>query len=199
MVWHDPGMRCTCLGYWIKISKKQRGGEMAIQMDLPILHYYATEPWLVISSMFGAWYVVLAKTVVPDQNNHDSVRLTPLPKPSKISSYSLSVRGPCSYTIASPVNDQMVSSWPFKEHESFPLQRRRWVFHVSCATSSSSRHSLILMCYNSLLRNTGTHRISLQMAIELKEADLFILSEKYPEIGLKSIWKQAILCVGVSL
>lgn len=123
----------------------------------------------------GSGYVVLAKTEMLDQSNHDSVKLSPLLKPSKISSHSLSLRGPCSYGMHL-INDQMVSSWPWKEHQSLLLQRGGLVFHVSCATSSSSWHSL--MCYNTLLHNAGTHRISLQMVIELKEADLFILSKR---------------------
>ena len=75
------------------------------------------------------------------------------------------------------ISYQMVSSRPCKEHHSLPLQRGRLVFHVSCSTSSSSWHSLIMMCYNILLHNTSTDRIFLQMVIELKEADLLILSK----------------------
>lgn len=45
----------------------------------------------------GSGYVVLAKTVMPDQNNHDSVKRSPLLKPSKISSQSLSLRREFSY------------------------------------------------------------------------------------------------------
>lgn len=176
MVWHDLGVWCICLGYWIRINVKQKGAEMAIQMDLAILNYRATELWLAISSIFGVWYVVLAKTVMPDQKNRDSVRLSPLLKPPRISSYSLSLRGPCSYGIASPINDQMVSSWPCKEHQNLLLWKDWLVFHVSCAASSFSWHSLT--SYNMLLRSTGTHRISLQMVIELKEANLFILSKR---------------------
>lgn len=94
----------------------------------------------------------------------------------KTLSNSLSLRGPCRYGIASPITDEMVSSWVCKEPQSFPLQRGRLVFHVFYATSSSSWHSL--MCYNTLLHTTGTHRLSLQMVIELKEADLFIFSKR---------------------
>jgi len=44
--------------------------------------------------MFGVQYGMVAKPMMPAQNNQDSVRLSPLPTPSKTSSYCLSLRGP---------------------------------------------------------------------------------------------------------
>lgn len=125
-VWHDPGMWCMS---WIlnkgkHETKGRRDGCSDGLGNTELLSHWA---------MAGNQQHVGSVICDVDENcgawsDHVSVKLSLLLKPSKISSSSLSLRGPCNHGIVSPINDQMVSIWCCKEHQSFLLHRGRLVF-----------------------------------------------------------------------
>lgn len=137
----------------------------------------------------GMRYVVLAKTAMTDQSNQDS-----LLKPSLF-----------------PESQRAMQLWDCISYN--------WWDGVQLGLQRTSEFSApegqvglsCFLCYlqlflalTNVLQHTASHYWHTQAF--LSDGDraersrfVYILKQKCPEIGLKSVWKQAILCVGVSL